>query len=255
MFWQKDLRGITLLFQHHYGKILFASCIGLGISNILYFVGVQMTQANIGSALYTTYPIFISIYSIFMLNERTNIPYKMLGYVIGFIGILILMSNFQISHMFAEEYLLGDFLLVSAGAIWSFHSVLGKKIFRSEPGITNIELKYNMITMILACIPVFFLLINLPESQSFLHYPANIWIYICFMGLISTGLGLFLFFIGLRKIEVSKGISLALLKPIIVTILAFLILGEVPTIALIVSIGFVTSAVLLINRPTKQHET
>jgi drug/metabolite transporter (DMT)-like permease len=188
-----------------------------------------------------------------MLNERTNIPYKMVGYVVGFIGILILMSNFQISTMFAEEYLLGDFLLVSAGAIWSFHSVLGKKIFRSEPSITNIELKYNMLTMILACIPVFFLLINLPEYQSFLQYPPSIWLYICFMGLISTGFGLFLFFIGLRKIEVSKGISLALLKPIIVTILAFLILDEIPTIALIVSIGFVTSAVLLINRPTPKR--
>lgn len=254
MMFQRDIKGVSLLVTHHRWKIMLASFIGLGISNILYFLGVQLTQANIGSALYTTYPIFISIYSIFILNERTNIPSKIVGYVIGFIGVLVLMSNFQIETMFAEEYLLGDFLLLSAAALWSIHSVTGKKIFRSEQGFTNIELKYNMITMFMACIPVFILLVNLPEFSTFLHYSSVAWFYIFFMGFISTGLGLFLFFIGLRKIEVSKGISLALLKPIIVAILAFFILNEIPTIALLVSIGCVTIAVLLINRPVPTND-
>ncbi|MHA1250965.1 MAG: hypothetical protein ACTSRP_13310 [Candidatus Helarchaeota archaeon] len=58
-----------------------------------------------------------------------------------------------------------------------------------------------------------------------------------------------MFYRGIKKIELSKGISLALLKPIISTIFCYIILLELPTIALLISIPMIMFAVFLINRP------
>ncbi|MFX0073274.1 MAG: EamA family transporter, partial [Candidatus Hermodarchaeota archaeon] len=79
------------------------------------------------------------------------------------------------------------------------------------------------------------------------------WIF--FLGIVCTGLGTYLLFEGIKHLEVSKGMSLAFLKPIYATFLAFILLNESPTISLIVSIVLVIISILLINkRPSIQEE-
>ncbi|MHA1264786.1 MAG: DMT family transporter [Candidatus Helarchaeota archaeon] len=254
---QKDVTNLKELSKKYFLPLLLASIIGLGISNILYFFGLhfELTQANIASAIYTTYPIFAALYAILLLHERKNIPLKTLGFIIGFLGTTILVTNFQLNLLFAPEYIVGNLLLLSAAAMFAINSIVGKKIFSIERSITNIEIKYNLITTILACIPVFLILLFIPEEFGTLfQYDLFEWSLILFLGFISTAFGLYIFFKGIKKIEVSQGISLALLKPILATIFAFIILGELPTNALIVSIVLVSIGVLLINKqesPTK----
>lgn len=250
---QKDLKGVGGLVKRNLKILLIASMIGLGISNIIYFLGVQMSQANIGAALYSTYPIFINIYSIFILNERSNLKMRTIGYLVGFLGMAILITNFQLGLLFQSEDLIGNLLIVLGGAIWAIYSVLGKKIFRAEKGITNIEIKFTMISFLLASLPVFIILLFTNELQGFLQYSGFEWSIVLILACFSTGFGLFIFFIGVRKLDISQGMSMALLKPIMAAIIAFIILHEMPTPALIVSIILVSVAVLLINRPSKKN--
>ncbi len=109
---QRDLRDLKVFFKKYFWLMIIATMFGSGISNVLFFEGVQLTQANTGSVLYTTYPIFVSIYSIFVLNEKTNIPRKLIGFFIGFIGIVILMTNFQIGLIFEPANILGISILL-----------------------------------------------------------------------------------------------------------------------------------------------
>jgi len=248
---QHDFEELKTMSKKYFLIILLASMVGLGISNVLYFLGIhfELTQANVASALYTTYPIFATLYAILVLHERKNILLKTIGFIIGFTGTTILVTDFQFLLVLTPEYLFGNLLLVSAAAMFGIHSVVGKKIFSSEDKISNIEIKYNLITSFLACIPVFLILIFIPEEFGVLfQYTSVEWVLLLFLGFISTAFGLFIFFKGIKKIEVSQGISLALLKPILATIFAFLILGELPTFALIVAIILVSIGVLLINR-------
>jgi drug/metabolite transporter (DMT)-like permease len=244
----KDLKIITI----KYPKILFlSSAIGLGISNIIYFFGLKYTQANIGAALYTTYPLFISIYSIFILKERSNLRLKFLGYIIGFTGTFILMTNFNFSLFLEPQNMIGNLMLVAAAAIWAFYSVLGKKIFRAEQQMPGVEIKFTIVSFIVACIPIFIVLLFSSELSTFMQHPLWVWGWILFLACISTGLGLYIFFIGVRSIEVTHGMSLSLLKPLMATILAYLILSEPSSIALWISIILVSIAVTLINRLSK----
>lgn len=252
---RQDIKDMGMISRKYLKILIIGSAVGLGVSNMLYFVGLQLTQANIGAALYTTYPIFVSIYGIFILKERSNIPFKLLGYFLGIIGIIILMTNFQIALLFQPQNILGNVLLVSAAALWGLYSVMGKIIFRAEgKTVSNIEIKYTIISFIFACIPIFPVIIFSTEWSGFFQYEVNAWGFILFLAFFSTGFGLYIFFIGVRKIEVSRGMSLSLLKPIMVSIFAYPILGEVPSIALVITIILVSTAVILINRPIKKTQ-
>jgi len=248
---KKDLTGISAMLKNNWLLFFISSFFAWGISNIVYFIGVGFTQANTASTIYTTYPIWITIYSMLLLHERSNLKLKFIGIIIGLIGVILLMSD--ITTLYSPEFLLGNVLVLSSSIIWGLYSVLGKKIQNNEKderATTDVELKFTMVSSFIAASPVFIVLVFSPEFPTFITgYPLESWVWILFMGAISTGLGLFLFFYGLKHVvEVSKGISLAFLKPIFATILAFIILSEIPSITLIISICLVIVSIVLINR-------
>jgi len=248
LIFKRDLAGIWKMIKENWKLLLIASCLALGLSNVIYFIGITYTQANIGATLYTTYPIWITIYSIFILNERGNLKFKFMGIIIGILGVAILMTNFNLFAFFSSENLFGNVLVLLGAIIWGFYSVLGKKIQMNQPELSNSALKFSMLSMFLACIPIFTILIFTPEFDDFMNYDLESWFWILFMGIISTGLGIFLLFEGIKHIETSRGMSLAFFKPIFATILAYFILNELPTLALLFSIILIIISILLINR-------
>ena len=251
---KRDLSGIIKMVKENWPLLLISSCFALGIGNAIYFVGVTNTKANIAATIYTTYPMWITFYSIFILNEKSNLKLKFIGIVIGLIGIAILMTNFNITEIFSPQNLFGNFLVLLGSIIWSFYSVLGKKIQINEKETSNIALKFCMVSSFLASITIFIILIFTPEIESFMNYSFESWLWISFLGVVPSGLGTFLLFEGIKRIEVSKGMSLAFCKPIFATILAFFILNELPTIALLISISLVIASIILINKNPRIEE-
>ncbi|MBN1803101.1 MAG: EamA family transporter [Candidatus Lokiarchaeota archaeon] len=249
----KDLRGIWSIIKKNWLLLILGSSLAWGISNIIYFIGIQNTQANIGATIYTTYPIWITIYSFFFLNEKINMKFKIAGIIVGLLGVTILLTNFNFSELIKIENLLGNLLVLIGSITWGFYSVLGKKVQLKESKTTNIALKFTMISSFFAMVPVFVILIFTPELGRLFAHDAREWSLVLFLGVISTGLGLFLLFIGLKRLEVSRGMSLAFLKPIFATVLAFFLLNETPTIVLLISVCMVVISILLINKNNKQN--
>ena len=252
---KRDLSGIIKMVKENWPLLLISSCFALGIGNAIYFVGVTNTKANIAATIYTTYPMWITFYSIFILNEKSNLKLKFIGIGIGLIGIAILMTNFNITEIFSPQNLFGNFLVLLGSIIWSFYSVLGKKIQIKEFSTSNIALKFCMVSSFLASITIFIILIFTPELKTFMNYSFESWLWISFLGIVPSGLGTFLLFEGIKRIEVSKGMSLAFCKPIFATILAFFILNELPTIALLISISLVIASIILINKNPRIEES
>lgn len=271
-----SLEGTWYFLKRNWVLFTLSSVFALGISNMIYFLALQFVQANIGSALYTTYPIFISIYGIFILDERSSLKRKALGYAIGFFGTFILLVNVNFSLIFNPAAFgsdlitkfsalfdlsnVGNVMLVVAAALWGFYSVLGKKISLLNPDTRDSQLKFSAFSNLLACIPNFIVILFMPSGSPnsidllFVHLPSE-WILILIMGFIITGLAYYAFFIGVKKIEVTKGISLSLLKPVLVTIFSLVILSNeaVPS-ALFVSIPLISAAVLFINTQGKKPD-
>lgn len=245
---KRDFSGLLAIIKNNLVIFLISSCFAFGLSNVIYFIGVTLTQANIAATIYTTYPIWITIYSIFLLNEKDNLKYKFLGIAIGIVGVAILMTHFNFTGFFSLEYFFGNLLVLIGSIMWSLYSVLGKKIQQSEKEISNCALKYSALSSVFACIPILLILPFSPEMGNFLNYTGYEWFWILFLGIISTGIGIWLLFEGINRMEVSKAMSLAFFKPIFATILSFFILFETPSIILLISILLVIISIILINR-------
>ncbi|MHA1679713.1 MAG: DMT family transporter [Promethearchaeota archaeon] len=257
---QRDTSGMKQLVRgkKNQGILILSSMFGLGISNVIYFVGVKLTNnASLSSALYTTYPIFICIYSIFLLKEKTNIPLKFVGLALGFLGTIILVNDFSFDNNVGA----GMVLLILAAAIWSLYSVLGKMLFRLNPGIKRVEIKFTTISFFYACVPIFIILLFSDELPTLFQHSTGEWGLIAFMAIVITALGLYAFYTGVKKIEVSRGISLALLKPVMATVWVIILihLNIIPfenvSWVLLISIPTVSVAVLLINKKSKEEQT
>ena len=249
----KDLSGMGEMLRKNKFLFFISSVIGLGFSNITYFIGIQMTEPHIGAALYTSYALFIGIYSIFILNERSNIPLKITGFLMGLGGTILLgVTSSMNSSKSGENPILGNFLLVMSGAIWGFYSVLGKKIMRNNRGIKNVDVKFSALSFFLACIPPAIFLPFLPEGASFINHSFVEWALIGLMAVFVTAIGVYLFYHGCNTIDVSLGISNSLLKPIFSAIFSFFLLGLDIPLAMFISIPIVSVAVLLINKKPKQ---
>jgi len=244
---KRDLNGIIRIIKNNFALFLISSCFALGFSNIIYFIGVTYSEANIAATIYTTYPIWITIYSIFILNERNNLKYKLIGFIFGFLGVIILMTKFNFSDFIFSEYILGNLLVLLGSIIWSLYSVLGKKIQLNEKEISNCALKFSMLSLMFACIPMIFILNFTPETNGFLNYDLNEWFLILFIGIICTGFGIWLLFEGISHLDVSKGMSLAFFKPVFVVLLSFFILSEKLSLFLLISIIFIIVSIILIN--------
>ncbi|MHA1143752.1 MAG: DMT family transporter [Candidatus Helarchaeota archaeon] len=248
---QKETKDLWKIFKKNKWTFIIAGILGLSLSNVLLFTGIQLSQANIAAGLYVSYTLFTSIYSIFIVRERSNISLKVLGYVVGFLGTLMLVSNFQLGLFIAPQFLLGNILIVVAASFYGTHVVAGKRILLLNEGVSNVEIKFNLLTFLIASIPCFIFVAFTPELPVlFLHGPIE-WMLILFLSVGTTAVGYYLFFKGVQKIDVSHGISLALLKPILVTFLAFFILGELPTMALFIALPLISIAILLINKQDK----
>ncbi|MFX1451580.1 MAG: DMT family transporter [Promethearchaeota archaeon] len=255
---KKDFSGIKNMTKNPV-LILLASVLGLGISHILFFIGISNTFANSGALIFTTYPIWTTIYSIILLNERTNLKLKFIGMGIGIFGITILMLSFQptgffnIEHLFKNySHIFGSILALIASFLWSLYAVLGKKIQNNSEETSDYDLKFTALSFLITSISVFFILIFTPDFEAIFHYDLYTWILVLILGIISSGVSYYLFFNGVKYIEVSKGISLALLKPIIVIFFAFVILAEDITLILLLSLGIVIFSLYLINRTPKE---
>lgn len=113
--------------RHEWGKILLLSglmCIGYyGISTF----GMQYVDSGLSAILVYTMPIIISILAHYFLAERLNLQ-KIIGLVLGTLGILIILSN-QLLHLKFNLTLLGELLIILAAFFWASATVYMKKQF------------------------------------------------------------------------------------------------------------------------------
>ncbi|NVM04586.1 MAG: EamA family transporter [Candidatus Helarchaeota archaeon] len=250
---QKDFSGMGKMVKNN-SLILISCIIILSSSSILFYIGITNTLANMGAVLCSTSPIWITIFAFFILKEKNNLKTKSIGLVIGVIGVTILLTQFDISGFISSEFLFGNAMALGAEISWSLYTILGRKIQENEKDTSNLEIKFTTLSLLLSCIPIFILLIFSSEFSNFLNYPFEVWLFVIGLGIINSALAFFLFFKGLQQVDTSKGASLIFLKPIISTILAFLILNEVPTIFLIVSSILIIIAIYIINLDSKIEE-
>jgi len=177
--------------------------LGTYLYYILLYFGYANAQGLEVLVLQYSWPIFIVLLSVFILNEKLT-PRRGLAVLLGFVGVALVLTKGNITEIHLDNYFV-DMLVIGAALSFGLFSVLSKKV--------NLE-PYTMIT-------IFFLTASIASLVSMLLFsdfslPTNDSIVpVLVNGLFVNGFSYIFWIKALKEAEASFVAPLVFLTPVL----------------------------------------
>lgn len=201
--------------------IAFFGFLGIGLTFILFHWGISLTTASNAAVIFSANPIFVAIFA--SLQEKKKISFWLyLSILSAILGLFFV--GFKVPEEITTfNFIFGNILMLSAAIIWAgVYTLRGKEYVHKFGPVRTSILSFGM-----GIIPLFLAILFSKEDLTILlHLSIETWIYLVFLGGVSTGIGHWLFFEGLLKGETEKVTTPFYLKPVIAPFLAWIFLGE-----------------------------
>jgi drug/metabolite transporter (DMT)-like permease len=225
-------------------KIAVCALFGVGINQILFFEGLNLTTPISASIINTIIPVMILIFSHFILKEKiTNI--KVLGIMFGAAGALMIILSAGDGD-FRFNTLLGNFMIFMNAASWAFYLVLVKPLMEKYDSPTI--LKWMFFFGFIIIIPFSFQTV---ASSSFDQIPMGIWMSILFVVFITTGFAYYLNNYSLKTISPNVNGIYIYLQPLVASFVAIVWGKDNLTVIDLVAAVLIMAGVYLITQQPK----
>lgn len=219
-------------------KLLFAmACCGVVLFPCLLYLGLRYTSAINATIINGSGPLLTMVLAGVLFGE-TIIMNQVLGVIIGFLGVVVLISQGNLKVLQELTFNSGDIIIFAGVACWSFYTLLRKKIspWRSSISTTAFSVIFGL---------PFLLIIALPEFMS--HSPIfniNVFLAVLFMGFFPSFISLVAWNHGVSVLGTKVAMAYFNTIPVYGLLLSMLILGESVTSPQIVGIVLVISGTL-----------
>lgn len=201
--------------------IIMMAITGVTLQYILQVSSQSFTTATNASLLINTSVFFIMILSAMFLGEKLT-SWKVIGAIVGFIGVAFLVSNGTLSFDLGGS-VAGDLLIVFCGLLWAIYSIYGKKIAPKYHPLA--VLNYIFIIGTIGFIP--FYLLTPHKSVFTISLPAIG--AIVFLAIFCSIVAYLIYNIALEKMGATNVAVYIYFVPLSTIVFAYLILGETLT--------------------------
>jgi len=220
----------------------------LGITNVAipFFLiswGEQSIDSAVAAILDATVPLFTILIAHYLLHDDKMTLPKVLGLLIGFAGVIILMSK-DIGASFGS--LLGQFAVVLASAFYAGSAVFARKTTEDTPGILRSAGPLISATVVM-WLATFFV-----ESPVEIPQLGITWIALLFLGILGSGLAFVLAYYLIHKIGPTRTSMVTYLFPLGGVILGVAFLNEELSWQLLVGAALIVVSLVVANwQPAK----
>lgn len=122
------------LVQKSWPKYLWLGVVGNALPFILISWGIQYTSSGVTGLLMGTIPLFVIVIAHFLLPDEKLNWRKAFGFILGFMGVVILMNPRQlINASFQGQELRGELAIILACLCYGIHSVTAKRMGFDKP--------------------------------------------------------------------------------------------------------------------------
>jgi drug/metabolite transporter (DMT)-like permease len=207
LFWRKAIR-IT------YKNLM--GCVGMGVANgvgsLLYYTGLTRIGASLAQLLYTLYPIWVFVFLIAAGHYVSKSSILRLVLALGGVFALTYTGTRQVD-------ILGVMLLLSSGACYAWHLVLGQW--------TLADVDSRTVTLyVLSTMAVVVSIARLADGSPWTSISVDGWLAVLGLTLFPTILARLMVFAGLRNLGGAQTSLLGLAELVVALLIAFLLLGE-----------------------------
>ncbi|MEJ2252441.1 MAG: DMT family transporter [Candidatus Lokiarchaeota archaeon] len=210
------------------------------------FVGYGLAGSINGSLTQKTTVFFSLIFGSMILKEKIS-KLQIVFSIILFIGLIIAITEgtFFIIFNIKFDVLIGVLTLLFIACLWMFGHTLTKPMFsKNEATPTQIVFVRNILSGIIL-LGTYFLYNPLTKLQ-LLYNPVNLFYFIA-MGVV-YGTGLYCWYKTLSILDVSKATIMVSPTPIVTSIFATFLLGEVFTIFHFIGTGLIIVSIVMIMK-------
>ena len=215
--------------------------INLVIPFFLIAYGVQKVQSNLAAILMSSTPISATILAHFFVDKEKINFFKIIGIILGFLGIL---------------YLFSDNLLITNSNFFSALMILLGSTFYVIGGILTLKISHKKNENVTASILIWGTLIICPISL-FFEQPWTIsprldsTLSLIYLGVFPTGIAWLLRFVILKRNGLVFQSQVAYLIPIFGVILGFIFLNEYVTSKILLSLIAVIVGIYFVKKGSK----
>ena len=221
----------------HIPYLLLLGVLGIATYHLLFVYSIGLVTAGAAAMLITTGPVFVSILAYIFLREKLSVPIWC-GIGIAICGVLLITFTGRGGEV------LGYLAMCAAMVAISVYFILQKRLFK-----TYSPLLLTAYAIMGGTLP---LLYFLPAAfAAATAAPPHALRTIALMGIFSSGIGYFLWAYALSHLRAGIVSSFLFLQPLLVTLLAWGWLGEIPPARAFIGGFVILCGLALILRPRK----
>ncbi len=207
------------------GTFILMALTGVTFQYVIQVSAQNYTSATDASLLVNTSVFFIMFLGAMFLKEKLT-GWRVIGAVVGFIGVALLVSNGNLNIDLGGNAL-GDLMIIACAFLWAIYSIFGKSIASKYDPLTI--LNYVFIIGTIGFIPFYFLTPHVPITS----IPMDAIGAILFLSLFCSIIAYLVYNIALEKMDASRVAVYIYFVPLSTIVLAALILHESMTMATI----------------------
>lgn len=199
--------------------------LGLGFTGIvlgigLFHLALIFLQANSGAIIFSANPVFTAFLAPLLLKETLSVRHQA-AMGLGLLGVLVFLWE---RGGFSFHATTGVLLMGGSMAAFALYSIMAKRCMPTY-GLWAVT-AFSALAGSLMLLPITWALEGRPWGGDGMVWP---WARLAYLSLGATTLGYAAYLGGLQRVAVSRGSMLFFLKPVIASLLAYLLLGEAST--------------------------
>jgi drug/metabolite transporter (DMT)-like permease len=222
---------LNLIFLRENWKIFcFMGILSVTIYQAGYLFGEYYTSSSDAVVIVSSHPTLVVILASFVFKIESLSWKRLIGVLLSFSGILLIFGFSP--NVNVPDRILGDLLIFLGAISYATYIVISRKFLNSfEPESQPSSL------YIVSWVSCFGLLTTIPVALFFnpeylnpilyLQVPERVWLGIAYLSFISTILGYWFYLEGVKRLTASRAAIFQNLVPIIGVILSAILLGEI----------------------------
>jgi putative membrane protein PagO len=188
----------------------------------LVYWGEQYIPSGLASVLFAINPFFVTIFSFYMLSQEKITPYKIIGMIVGFIGIVVIFSE-DITNT-AGFFVWGMVAVVLSAFIQGWIQVVVKKYGQHLHSFTM-----NFYPMLIAGITMLFIGF-FTENLNYIKFDSKAILSVLYLASFGSMIVFTSWYWLLKRVSVIVLSLITFITPVIALILGIILLKEVFTI-------------------------
>jgi len=231
----------------HWKILLITGVSGPFISQVLQYIGLELTTASDALLLLNLTPIFAVLLASPLLDERITLD-KFIGLLIATLGATFIVMNASPNlALFSTERVIGNIIVIISTIFFAINGIAGKIAVKSTNTVSTTF--YST----LFAVPFIWITASFFEDVSvLLTMSIEVWIIILWVALVNTVIAFMLYYESMKHIEASRVQIILNLIAVWGVMMSILVLNETVTLLQILG-GVLTIIGVIVAQITQIH--